>query len=381
MKRKFLAGLILSALLASLSLEGFAQTRGKKPRKKANRPRVVLVTPRPEVESAEVPPPLAPPSAKVVAASSETIAARASLLASLPKSDAVAFVDLKRILNDALPVILASNPAQLAQVNAQLDKVKQQTGLDLRSFERVATGIRLTPNAGGFDATPFTLINGSFNAGALIAAGRFAAQGKYQQEEYKGKQLYLFSLGDALKDIPLLGSLGANLALMEVDANTLAVGDAATLKANIDANGDAPRANSDLVAMATRNPNALIGLGANIPADAAKSLGLDVENDEMGKTAATIRQMAASLGLNDGGAEILMAARADKDSDAKNIADTLNALKQFAGFAVGQLKTPEQQKLAMNAIQTLKVAQSGNEAQLSLAIRREDFPALLGLIK
>ena len=117
-----------------------------------------------------------------------------------------------------------------------------------------------------------------------------------------------------------------------------------------------------------------------MPVGTARILGLDEEKDEIAKTVNTIRQTSGSLGLAEQGAEIALVARTEKDADAKNLTDTLNALKQFAGFAIGNLK-PDQQKLALNALETLNIAQSGNETRLSLTIRRSDFPALLGLIK
>jgi hypothetical protein len=317
---------------------------------------------------------------KVAPASADALAARNSLLSALPQSDGVMFVDVKRILNDALPAVLAHDPKLLAQAQAQLDKFKQQTTLDPRSWENMAVSMRFTPNSGGFDIKSLGFIKGSFNAGALIAAGRFAAAGKYKQEEYKGKQLYLFDMGAALKDVPVIGALFKEVAITELNANTLVLGDLAAVKATLDAAGDGPRVSGELVALATRNPNSLMGLAVNVPPGAVNGFGLDAQNDEIGKTLAAIRHAGLSLGLQESGAELNVAARTEKDADAKNLADTLNALKQFAGLAMGNLK-PDQQKLAENALETLKVVNEGNETRLLLEINRNDFPALLGLIK
>jgi hypothetical protein len=123
-----------------------------------------------------------------------------------------------------------------------------------------------------------------------------------------------------------------------------------------------------------------MGLAVNVPPGAVNGFGLDAQNDEIGKTLAAIRHAGLSLGLQESGAELNVAARAEKDADAKNLADTLNALKQFEGFMMRNLK-PDQQKLAGNALETLKIVHEGNETRLSLKINRNDFPALLGLIK
>src|SRR6266403_2137544 len=62
----------------------------------------------------------------------------------LPASDAVAIIDAKRLLNETMPSILSNDPAKLAQANAEVEKFKTRTGIDPRSFDRVALGIRFT---------------------------------------------------------------------------------------------------------------------------------------------------------------------------------------------------------------------------------------------
>lgn len=376
-KRNLLSVLVLGIILASLSGSAWAQRKGKGKATTTKRTRTVQP---PDVRAAKIPD-VPPPLPVALTVYETTPAATVALLQALPASDGVLFVDLKRVLHEALPTVLASEPKRLAQINAQLDRFKQQTGLDPRSFERVAVGFRLTPANGGFNADPLVLVNGSFNAGALIAAGKLTQQGKYQEEDYKGRKLYRFPLGE---EVSLLGLnlKGKELAVMEKDANTLVFGEAAMLRTAVDEGLDkAAPINAEAIALATRNPNALIGLGGNVPAEGIKSLGLDTENDEIGKTIATIRQAAGAVTLTERGANIALAARAEKDEEAKNLTDTLNALKQFGGLAIGQLKTPAQQKLAANALETLTVTQNGRETALSLDIRRSDFPALLGLIK
>jgi hypothetical protein len=382
-KRNLIISLILGLLLTALPADGLAQKkRVKKRRAPAKKVKVVeAIDSAPVVEAPPVNDEPPPAMIKIAPLAPEAAASRASLLAALPASDAVAFVDVRRILTEALPFVMAGDPKRLAGVNAQLDKFKAQTGLDPRSFENAALSLRVRPNAGGFDVNPLALVRGSFKAGALIAAGRFAAEGKYKQEEYKGKQIYLFDIGQTLKGLPLLDKLGKNLAVTELNDQTLMLGDMATLKQALDSNDDAPRAGNELIALATRNPNAMIGLAGNVPAGAlAQTFDLDTQNDEIGKTVNAIRQIAANVSLQESGAELALAARTEKEGDAKNLSDTINALKQFAGFALGNLK-PDQQKLAANALETLNVASSGNEAQISLKVKREDFPALLGLIK
>src|SRR5437762_523698 len=58
------------------------------------------------------------------------------VLGFLPQSDALTFVDVRRLLNETLPRIFGGDAAKLAQVNADVDKLKLRTGIDARSFDR-----------------------------------------------------------------------------------------------------------------------------------------------------------------------------------------------------------------------------------------------------
>ena len=71
-----------------------------------------------------------------------TAMAAADALSYLPASDAIALIDVRRLLNQTLPRILAQDPAKLAQANAEVEKFKARTGIDPRSFDRVVLGTR-----------------------------------------------------------------------------------------------------------------------------------------------------------------------------------------------------------------------------------------------
>src|ERR1700730_6316529 len=64
----------------------------------------------------------------------------ADVLSFLPASDAVVVIDVHRLMTEALPRIFAGDPAKLAQANAEVEKFKVHTGIDPRTFDRVALG-------------------------------------------------------------------------------------------------------------------------------------------------------------------------------------------------------------------------------------------------
>jgi len=113
-----------------------------------------------------------------------------NLLASLPESDAVAQIRVRRLINDVMPRLLAGNPAKLAQANADIDQFKTRTGVDPRAFDQIALSVRYSyPSEGITKLQTVGLAKGSFNPGAIVAAGRLAANGKYRDEKYQGKTI------------------------------------------------------------------------------------------------------------------------------------------------------------------------------------------------
>ena len=69
------------------------------------------------------------------------------------------------------------------------------TGIDLRSFDQIAFGMRYSyPSAGITKVNTVAVASGSSNTGAIVAAGRMIANGKYQEQKYQSKTIYIFTL-------------------------------------------------------------------------------------------------------------------------------------------------------------------------------------------
>jgi hypothetical protein len=306
----------------------------------------------------------------------ESAPVKPGILSSLPASDAIMLIDLQRLLRDAMPRVL--DQAKLAQANAEIEKFKTRTGIDPRSFDRVAVGMRFNSLPGGMTkVTTVALAHGSFNAGAMVAAGRLATNGKYTEEKYNGATIYDFDLNEQVKMFGLLNMKVSHLGVSALDDHTLAIGDPAIVRAAIDAyKGGSGRVASELVQLATRSPNALLGFGANLPQFLTQ--GLSVPNDEIARNLAAVRQVYGSVGATDGGGfDSLLVARTDNADQAKGLSDTIYALKQFAPLISGRL-SGARGKLAQNALENLKVTAQGNELQIRLALAQTDLNTLMG---
>lgn len=317
-------------------------------------------------------------SAQVLSAQTRarnTAAAPAGLLNLLPESDAVAQVKLRQLLNEALPRVFANNPARLSEVNTSIEAFKTRTGLDPRMFEQVAVGARFSyPAEGVTKAQTVALANGAFTPAAIIAAGKVATTGTYREEKYQGKTIYIFKLD---QDIRLLGIFDfriSELAAAPLDANVLALGDAAGVRAAIDAGRSRKRVNTELIALASRDPNAVVGFGVNVNEQLIKNLDI---NAPIAADLATLRQVFGSVSTTEKDLQLFLAARAASAEAAKSLGDTLEGLQQLGALFVGRMKGAKG-VLAKSALANMKIVTAANELQIRTAVPPEDIGPLMG---
>jgi len=128
-----------------------------------------------------------------------------NLLASLPESDAVAQIRVRRLINDVMPRLLAAIQRSSPQANADIDQLRPAPvwihGLLTNRAERPLQ----LPFRGYYKTSDGGLAKGSFNPGAIVAAGRLAANGKYHEEKYQGKTIYVFLLDQEVRFLGLFG--------------------------------------------------------------------------------------------------------------------------------------------------------------------------------
>jgi hypothetical protein len=298
-----------------------------------------------------------------------------ALLSSLPPSDAVAIVNVNRVIDEALPKLLAENPAKLAEVTAELATFKTQTGLDPRSFEQVALGMSYNyPREGVTKVSTVALAHGTFNAAAMVAAGRLAANGKYSEQKYQGKTIYIFSLERQVRLFGLWDIKVADLAVATLDGQTLALGDLNGVRGVIDANRLRKYANPELVALASRDPNAILGFGGNISPALMKNL--NISNDTIARELTAVRQVYGTLGMNSTDLELMVAARTVDVDSAKNLGVTVEGLKMLGAIFVNRLSAAKG-TLARSALDNLKITTQGNELQLRTAVSQAQVAPLM----
>jgi hypothetical protein len=299
-----------------------------------------------------------------------------TLLSSLPESDAVAQVKVKQLLSEAMPRILANNPTKLSEVNASIARFQERTGLDPRMFQQVAIGVRYTyPAEGVTKLQTVALANGSFSANAMVAAGRVASNGKYREEKYGDKTLYIFTLDENIKLLGLFDFRIGELAAAPLDANILALGDPVAVRSAIDASRKRKQVNADLIALASRDPNAVIGFGSNMTEQLVSNL--DIGNAPIAADLKNLRQVYGSVGTSEVDLQLFLAARAVNAEAARSLGDTLEGLKQFGALFVGRLSGAKG-VLAKSALSNLKIAAEANELQIRTSVAQAEVGPLLG---
>lgn len=304
-----------------------------------------------------------------------TVSEVPTLLSSLPPSDAVALIKVNRVLDELVPKLLAENPAKVAEVNDELAKFQAQTGLDPRSFDQIALGLQYTyPSEGITKIRTVAIASGTFNSGAIVAAGRLAANGQYREQTYQSQTIYLFTLNRQVRLLGVWDLKLQDLAVTSLGGNMLALGDLEAVKGVIDAKRTRKHANPELIALAGRDPNAIVGFGGNI--SEALLTNLRISNDGFARELTAVRKVYGSLGMTSSDLELMLAARTVDLYSAKNLGDTVEGLKQFGGLFINRLSAAKG-TLARTALNNLKITTVGNELQIRTAVAQSQVTPLI----
>src|SRR5215813_12991145 len=285
-----------------------------------------------------------------------------NVLTALPPADVVALVKVQPLLNEALPKMLAQNPAKLAEVNTEIDKLKTRTGLDARACEEMAFGMRYNyPREGVTKFDSVAIARGTYKTESFVAAGKNAGPGKYREEKYQDRTLYIFTLEQQVKVFGIFNLNVVDLAVAPLDARTLALGGVAEVKRAIDASKGQLGANAELIALATRDPNAIIGFGGNVTPALVQSLKLD--NEIVAKDISSIKQVYGSVGTTEKDVALFLAARTTSPASAQDLSQTLTDLSHLGAFVVSRMPAPKG-TVARAALDNLKITTQGSELQI-----------------
>jgi hypothetical protein len=305
------------------------------------------------------------------------------LVAMLPASDGVVTMNGRRFFDDALPKLLSANQKMLGDMLAQIAEMEQKTGIDLRRFEYIAAGFNTTQVAPGkYDFQPVVIARGDISGDSIIAAAKAASGGKYREERFEGKVLYIFQTKDlaAANKPAAAGTVGKvtgqfpEVALSVVGPSTVVFGMPDRVRTSIEGK---TRIGTDLVDLLNRKEITVVNMAAKMPSGVGAFLPLD--DDNLGKSLDSIRYIFGNMDVVGEETQMNLTARTVQPVDAQNLFDTLDGLKSLGGMLLGGSKRPDQQLYA-RLLQNAKLSKAGSDVALDIKLPQSDVDALIAII-
>jgi hypothetical protein len=372
---------------------------------------------------------LAPRAERTASAAAGVPVTAGSTLSALPASDMVFYFDMQRFLNDTLPNFLGANSPVMTEINKKLDEAQKDTGINPRSFDSMAVGVRFFPQSPN-KVNVVALAHGDFVASDLINTGFAAAQRKKpinrEEQQYGGKTLYVLlpdqpkkaeaplnvtpkkngqgamkpqklsadrnSIAKKMDDAtPCDAATSATLnsatlqtsqvepskkstqeifAVVALDNSTIAFGNLDSVKAAIDA-GTAghEHVSAELVTLATQTPNSIFGFSGNVPPTLAKDMGINFSGEKQMKMLNSIHKFYGAVSTAGTDAESLFAVLTGTSDEATEIGQALNGLKTAAGL----MPSSKDMEPVMKFLDKLTITTQSNEVQLKVKVSQADI--------
>jgi hypothetical protein len=317
-------------------------------------------------------------------ASAQGLVDSRSALSTFPDSQAVLFLNVKRIVGEAMPRILPAAEYQ------KLLATPQKAGFDVRTVDYAVAGVRFgNPPAPSGMPEFVILIKGSFNADSLLTLARLGLSSQKElqtrQETHGGRTVEIIDIEKMMGgDEPKAGeekkpSPYPEIAFVALDANTLVAGVPAYVRSAIDAlGGGQGQLRAGLVELGARDPQALWSLSAELPpglAEYAKKFGMP-PNSEIENMMGWFKQIAFSNGMD----AVNFSLRAAVGTDSAEHANTLSGMVRMGITAVQSAAEAEiekkkakpaearQARLALDALRTFTNQTEGNTLLLGISV-------------
>jgi hypothetical protein len=256
-----------------------------------------------------------------------------------------------------------------------LDKFKTDTGIDPRAFDRVVVSARYThPSPTVTKLEPVAIAQGKFDARAVTLAARLAGKGKVREGKYRGATIVVLTINDQIKLFGLWNMRVRDLAITALNANTVALGTPATVRTVIDAGRTPRRDSAELVSLATRDRQAVIGFGGNVTKGIWSNMNLGT--DAIAEAVGSIRQAYGSVGTTATDVALTIVARTETPAAAKELGDTLTGLKQLAGLLVMSMNS-ERRALAQSAVANLTINARTNEVEIRTQVAAANLASVM----
>jgi hypothetical protein len=315
-------------------------------------------------------------NALVVTAQTATAAAKElGPLALLPSSDVVAFADVRRIVSEAVPRLLAKNPELLGQMMGMLNEVRTKTGFNLLAIDRIAVGVKLVgPMKPGMKKENIGIViiaQGDFDASGLLEFIKREGKGKTGEETYGGKLIY----SEPRPDPPRVKADREVAAAALLDPNTLVVGDLPQVRATIDAAAGKDRIDPALAGLALRDESAVLGVAAYLSPSFTENLSVgaapgEIERAGMRFMMALFKHAIISIGSTPESFNLSLGLGFCDPQQAQSIRDMLNGLRKA--------ETPLSRDPRLRGLlDSTQVTAEGNEMRIRVEVKNEILQAFI----
>ena len=250
----------------------------------------------------------------------------------LPEADAVAVIDVSRLINEGVPRLFSTSPAALAKFNAELDRMRDEDGIDPRAARSVAIAMRFVK----VPRIELVCVFVGVDAAKIIADLDRKHGKQYSVESFQGRKIYV-------EKTPLKARQGnstpssmfaSSFAIAELSSDALVLGTPDEVRASIEAlSGTKPRLDRKLIEAVQRHPSALLSFAvAATPKSASESSALNLLsrpqetgiNDNVPDWLAilsSIRMFTLAVAPSSGGMEIVTTVEMETAQQAEKLAD------------------------------------------------------------
>ena len=291
------------------------------------------------------------------------------LLASLPESDAVITVNVPQI-SSQLQTLLATKPQAAAEVQKQIERLFNETGIDLNQVDKAA--VALTLSGGANRSEPVVLATGRFNETQVLERVRQSSRKPWSSENYNGQKVHTEG-----------ATTGRNTpdAFSFLDQNTLVFGTPSSVRRTIDVRrGSVSNATQNpklMEAWAQTNAAAPIRFALTLPNSFKQQISGASGLEGILKPFAAVNQVAGTVDLGSGNLEAKIALLTSTEDEASQVSGLITTVLGFVqiGFA-GQ---GGGDKLG-EVLKSVSSTHSGNAANLTVTLNAELLSGLIDQI-
>ncbi len=200
-----------------------------------------------------------------------------SVLATLPEADTVIFINPRRIVNEVAPRVMSEK--DLEGMRKTFADMHQFAGVEPTKVDFIVIAVRFRKPTADLKFTPpefMAVTSGDFSSESLMNLARMASQGKLREEKHGSKTLSLMTIDPIAKEAeknPFLKSF-AEVGVVPLSANSLAVGSPGYLRAAVDAADGNGRISAESLNSLLRDPTVLASAAGSPMGSFSKSFGI-----------------------------------------------------------------------------------------------------------